>query len=129
MSPASIQLIDKRAALRRNPFHIRNVAGGLTRAVRQSLMADYQSQVEETETYIGALLEPATGGADPRREYGIMKRWYWHTSARAPNPYRTDMEKFSGDFQSLYQREEPHTPGLPLATHVDPDKVNDEIPS
>ena len=28
-----------------------------------------------------------------------------------------------------YQREEPHPPGLPLATHIDPYKVNVDIPS
>ena len=50
-------------------------------------------------------------------------------STRAPNPSRTDMEKVRGDFQTLYQREETHTPGLPLLTHVDPAKLNDEIPS
>ena len=38
------------------------------------------------------------------------------------------MEKVRGDFQTLYQREEPHPPGLPLETHVDLAKVNDEIP-
>ena len=42
---------------------------------------------------------------------------------------RTDMEKVRGEFQTLYQREEPHPPGIPLSTHVEPDKVNDEIPS
>ena len=39
------------------------------------------------------------------------------------------MYKVRGYFQTLYQREEPHTPVLPLATHVNPAKVNDEIPS
>ena len=34
-----------------------------------------------------------------------------------------------GDFQNLYHRKEPHPPGLPLETHVDPVKVNDEIPT
>ena len=38
------------------------------------------------------------------------------------------MENFRGGFQNLYHREEPHTPGLPLATHIDPDKVKEEIP-
>ena len=38
------------------------------------------------------------------------------------------MEKFRGDFQNLYQREEPHTPGMTLETHIDLAKVNDEIP-
>ena len=39
------------------------------------------------------------------------------------------MKKVRGDFQTLYQREEPHTPGLPLATHVDLDEVNNDVPS
>ena len=56
------------------------------------------------------------------------KKWYRHASAREPNPYRTDMEKARGDFQTLYQREEPQTHGLTLETHVKLDKVNGEIP-
>ena len=39
------------------------------------------------------------------------------------------MKKVGGDYQTLYQREEPHPLGLPLATHADPSKVNNEIPS
>ena len=69
------------------------------------------------------------GGADPRRAYAILKLWYRHASVRATNPSQTDMEKVRGYFQTLYQRGEPHPPGLPLDTHVDPAKVNEEIPS
>ena len=39
------------------------------------------------------------------------------------------MEKVSGYFQTLYQREEPHTPGLPLAKHVHPVNFNKDISS
>ena len=45
------------------------------------------------------------------------------------NPSRTDMEKSRGDFQTLYQRYEPHTPELRLATHFNPDNFNNDIPS
>ena len=128
MSPDSIRLIDKRAALRRNPRHSRNVARGLTRSVCRSLMADSRRRAEEAATEIGVCLEPSTGGADPHRAYTILKRWYRYASAWAPNPCPTDMEKVRGDFQTLYQREESQPPGLPLETHVDPAKVNDEIP-
>ena len=58
-----------------------------------------------------------------------MKRWYQQASARAPNLSQTDMEKVREDFQNLYHMEYPHKPGLPLATHVGPAKVNDEVPS
>ena len=60
--------------------------------------------------------------------YAILKRWYWNVSARAPNPSQTDMENVRGYFQTLYQREETHPPGLPLATNINPAKVNDKIP-
>ena len=53
---------------------------------------------------IEACLEPSTGGADPRRAYAILKRYYRHASARAPNASRAYMEKVRGDFQTLYQR-------------------------
>ena len=39
------------------------------------------------------------------------------------------MEKVRGGFQTLYHREEPHHPGLPMATHFDSAEVNDEVPS
>ena len=39
------------------------------------------------------------------------------------------MEKVSEDFQNLYQMEEAQPPSLPLETHINPDRVNDDIPS
>ena len=39
------------------------------------------------------------------------------------------MEKVSEDFQTFYQMEEAQPPSLPLATHVNSDRVNDDIPS
>ena len=92
-------------------------------------MAYSRRRAEEAETEIGACLEPTTGGSDPCGAYTILKRWYLHTSAWAPNPFRIDMEKVRGGFQTFHHREETHTPGLPLATHIDPAKVNDKIPS
>ena len=104
------------------------MAIGINRAVRQSLTADSRRRAKDAATDIRACLEPSPRGADPRRAYAILKRWYWNVSARAPNPSQTDMENVRGYFQTLYQREEPHPPGLPLAKHVDPDKLNDNIP-
>ena len=86
MSPDSIRLIDKIAAFLRNPCHNRNVARGLTRSVCQSLMAYSRRQAEESATDIRSCMETSMGGADPRWEYAILKQWYQHASARAPNP-------------------------------------------
>ena len=88
-----------------------------------------QRQAEDVATEIRACLEYSKEVTNPRGAYAILKRWYLHVSVLAPNPSRTDMHNFRGYFQALYQREETHTPGLPLATHVDPDQVNYEIPS
>ena len=96
MSPDSIRLVDKRAALWRNPWHSRNLSRGVTRAFWRSLMAESQRQAEVVATKIGACLGPSTGGADPRGAYAIPKHWYRHASARVPNPSRTDMEKVRG---------------------------------
>ena len=67
------------------------------------------------------------GGADTRRSYATLKYWHRHASTRAPNTSWTDMEKAKGDFQTLYQRKKPHPPGLSLDTHVNSDKVNNEV--
>ena len=63
MSPSSTRLIEKRAALLRNPRHIQNMARGIMRAVCQSLMVDSRRRAEETATEIGEYLEPTTVGA------------------------------------------------------------------
>ena len=51
-------------------------------------------------------------GTDPHGAYPILKKWYQRTSARVLNISRTDMEKVGGDFQTLYQREDPYPPVL-----------------
>ena len=90
-------------------------------------MAESWIQVEEADTAIGVCLESYTGGNYPHRAYAILKRWYRHESARAPNPYCTDMEKVSRYLQTLNQREETHHPGLTLETHAELVQVNDKI--
>ena len=87
MSPAYIQLIDKRAPLCWNPHHIQNVASGIMRAVRRSLMMDSHRRAEDAATEIGTCLQPTTEGANPRRAYAILKRWYRH--GRPTPPERT----------------------------------------
>ena len=72
--PASVWLIDKRAAFFRNPRHSQNMARGITRTVCRSLMVDSRRRAEEAATEIGACLEPATGEADPCGLYTILKR-------------------------------------------------------
>ena len=64
MSPDSIRLIDKRVALRRNPFHSRILARGVAIAVRCSLV-EARRRAGEAATEIGACLEPYMGGTDP----------------------------------------------------------------
>jgi len=69
---------------------------------------------------IGACLE-TTQGTFPyiQEDYTTPKRWYRHTSARQPNPLRADMEKDSGDYAELYQKEDLSPMGRPVPTHAD----------
>ena len=98
MSPKSIRMIDKWAALRRNPRHNRNVVRGLTKAVRSSLLVDSQRRADEAATAIGEFLEPEAGETDPCRAYAVLKHWYQHASVRVTNPYQAGMDKVRGDF-------------------------------
>ena len=61
-------------------------------------------------------------------ENAVLKPWYWYAYAWAPNPSQVNMDKVMGDFRILYQKEEPHHPGQPLATHVYHFQVNDDTP-
>ena len=69
------------------------------------------------------------GGEDSRGAYALLKRWYQHAPARALKPSKMNTEKFRGNFQNLYQKKEPHLPGLTLSTNVDLYNVNDKISS
>ena len=92
-------------------------------------MEEYRRRSKEAAKAIRALLEPSAGEADQSGAYAILKRWYQNVSTRVTNAYQTDMEKVRGYFQNLHQRENPHTLGLSLATHVDPAQVNSTNPS
>ena len=60
--------------------------------------------------------------------YTVLKWWYHHVSARAHNPSREDMKKFTGEYTTLYQREDPTPPGRPVTTYVKPFRVNEDVP-
>ena len=48
-----------------------------------------------------------TGDTDLCGTYSVIKHWYRHASARAPNPFRENMDKVTKDYYTLYQREDP----------------------
>ena len=63
------------------------------------------------------------------RAYSVLKHFYQHVYTRAPNPSQDNMEKVTGDFRNLYQREESQPPVITLENHVDPLQVNDSTSS
>ena len=69
---------------------------------------------------IRVCLNPAAVKTKICGAYAVLKHWYRHTSVWVPNPYRSDTEKVMGA--------EPHPPGIPLETHVDPLQVNNDTP-
>ena len=50
-------------------------------------------------------------------------------SARAPKPLRADTAKVTGDYDTLYWREDPTPTGRPVLIHVKPFRINDEVPT
>ena len=86
---------------------------GVIKAVRRSLLVDSLRLAKEAATKIEACLKPPARDTDPHGAYAILKCWYRHASARSLNPSQSDMEKFKEDFQTLYQREDPHTLAYP----------------
>ena len=104
------------------------MARSLTKDIRRSPLEDSQRRYEEAATVIGACLDPAEGETDPRGSYAVMKHWYRHAATWAPNPSRTDMKKVRKNLRTLYKRDKPHTPGIPLATHIYPFQVDYATP-
>ena len=72
-------------------------------------------------------LEPSTVDTDLRRAYAVLKCWYLHASARAPNPSRAEMSKVTKDYATLYQQEDLGPPVRSLITHVEPFQISDEV--
>ena len=86
-------------------------------------------RAEKAAEEIGACLEPATGSPELRGAYAVLKKWYRHTSTRAPNPSRADITKVTGYYAALHCQEELTTPRIPVPTHVTPFRVNGNLPS
>ena len=76
----------------------------LTKYVWRSLLVESRRRAERVAEDIGACLEPMPGNLDLWGAYTVLKWWYRHASARAPNPSREDMEKVVGDYAALYWR-------------------------
>ena len=107
MSSSTINLIDKRSNLRSNPHHFWIVARALKKSVHRSLLEDSQRQSEKAAAEVGACIKPSTGDMDLRGSYAVLKCWYCHASARAPNPSLDDMGKVTKDCATIYQSEDP----------------------
>ena len=128
MSLATINLIDEHAALRHNPCHRRNMVRDLTKSVRRFLIEDFQQRSEKVTEEIREFFELETGDTYLQGAYTVLKRWYHHVSARAPNSSRVNIPKVSKNYATIYHREDPHPPGRPLDTHIYTFQINNESP-
>ena len=59
----------------------------------------------------------------------MLRMWYLHASARAPNPSWVDMDKVTGYYAALYRREDLTPPGGPVMTHVMSFMIKDDVPT
>ena len=124
MTADTIRLIHTRTYLRRCPDHNRNHVHTLTWDIRKSLSTETHHQAETYTEEIGAFLEnPQDKPLYLKAEHAILKRWYCHASERQHKPSRADLEKLSGYYAVIYQREGSSSPGRPIPIHVDPFQI------
>ena len=99
----------------------------LTKALGNSLVVYIRRREEVVAKEIETCLETPKGTpSDIQGAYLILKQWYLHTSGIQPQPSHTDLEKVSGDYASLYQREDPSTLDRPIPTHTNLFNIDDE---
>ena len=72
ISLATTNLIDKCAALQRNPRRCRNVARSLTKYVHSSVIDKYRRRTEKVAAEIGACMEPAKGYSNVCEAYIVL---------------------------------------------------------
>jgi len=122
----TLQLMDARCSLRRNPRHNRTEARRLSRAINARLKLDRKARTEQA----GAAIQAALDGPEPnmRQSYKILQAWYKHHGDRPPKPSRTDLQTLTTQFRDLYTKETPCPPGAPIPVHIAPYPIDDSIP-
>ena len=102
----------------------------LANDVQRSLLVESRKQSDKAVKYIGALLEEVLGTPqDPEGPFTILKWWYRHASARAPNTSYMGTEKVTGYYSTLYLWVEPTPASSLVPTHITPFKINDDVPT
>ena len=127
LSPETIQAMDTRCNLRRDPNHDRSIARQLTRRVNALINQDRKKRTEEA----GKAIQDALSGEtqDLQGAYNILKRWYRHHGDRPQKPTREDLRVTTQNFSQLFKAETPSPPGDPIPVHVQPVPVDDTIPT
>ena len=122
ISAETWQLVDEKAARRRQLNPDQAVIRRLSRRIAASLRADRKRRVEAA----GSAIESALQGKDLQEAWNIFKCWYRHAGDRAPRPSRQDLEKVTADRVALYTKTEPTGP--PIEVVVGPADVSDDVP-
>jgi hypothetical protein len=125
ISLATVQLIDTRATLRKNPSHHRRTARILTRRINTSLRHDQTTRAEEAGNLIYSNLQVGS----LQQAFNVLKRWYRHATGRPPKPSREDLQDISNTWQTLYTKESPSPPGPPVPVHIQPYNIDDTVPT
>jgi exonuclease III len=132
LSATTLQAIDARCSLRRNPHHNRAEARRLTRFVNASVKEDRKRRTEEAGNAISQLLDeaaPLDRQQNAKAAYAILQRWYKHHGDRPPKPSRQDLQTVTTEFADLYTKEDPSPPGAEIPTLVAPFAIDDSVPS
>ena len=123
VSEQTWQLVDQRVMGKRDGSLTPRNLKLLNSRIRRSFRRDRLQRSVDAGTEIEARLV----AGDIRGSWGLLKRWYKHSSGKAPKPSYTDFAELGTVYLALYSATQP--PGDPLPIRYLPVPVLDDVPS
>ena len=129
LSDATTRVIDQKAHMVRNPLATRAQIKKKGREIKQSLKKDVIRRCTVAAEAIAAYLTGPPKDWNLKGAYGVLGRWHKHAAKHPPKPSREDLITVTNDRIQLYQQELPSPPGEPIPVLVQPDPINDSVPT
>ena len=129
LSDATTRMLDQKAHMVRNPLATTAQIKKKGREIKQSLKKDVIRRCTVAAEAIAAYLTGPPQDWNLRGAHGVLGRWHKHAAKHPPKPSREDLITVTNDRIQLYQQELPSPPGDPIPVLVQPDPINDSVPT
>jgi hypothetical protein len=122
ISETTWQMIDGRAAIRKNYKSQCIIVRRLSRRIAKAIKADRKQRTKNA----GEAIEYMLKRDNLKWAWSALNAWYKHADGRGSKPSRDDLDKLEAEYNSLYRRGNP--PGDPVPVLVAPFYVDDGVP-